>query len=425
MLYFLPFFGLKNNFAQNLGKITGKILDARSKKPLAGADVFFANTSLGTATDSEGIFLIKNISQNAVDLVVSFVGYQTIMMPLRLDTLGRRSLTILLQEKSDEMQEVTVTAQKGEAWYKNFEIFKANFLGTDDYAKYCTIKNKDELHFTIKDKIFSAWADETLLIENKALGYTLKYQLKDFMLDYTQGYFMIVGYPFFEKMKGTKKQEKTWQKNRLKAYQGSIMHLIRSLYAQNWQEEGFECRRLIRHPNKNRPSDSLINKKIKQFMPKNTKNNQIVISPNDPKKTVKFSTNGNTTITEFPTKTLLQDSLDYWIEKKKMPKTVQYLENKLLTPADSIVIVYAKDTTLRKINLKSCLQVVYKPKKQQVDKLNGLVGGTALLTFNKPIIYLQRDGYVIENLDITYEGYITEKKIANLLPLDYDPEKDF
>ncbi len=219
-------------------------------------------------------------------------------------------------------------------------------------------------------------------------------------------------------MKGTPKQIKKWKKNREQAYKGSIMHFIRSLYHENWEQEEFICRRLIRHPNSNRPSDSLINQKIKQFMPKNMQKGtmQTITIPS------KTSPTGIGSVTHTNTQNFvpnpLQDSLNYWIEKRNLPKTVQYIENKNLTKADNIIIVAPQDTSLRKINLKSCLHVVYK-----TDKSSNLPAKSSVLVFNKPDVFLQKDGYVIENLDILYEGYLTEKKISNMLPLDFFVEE--
>ncbi len=190
-------FGVWEAFAQKTYTIKGKILDEKTKKPIPGADIFLANTSIGTASDSDGIFIIKNIFQKSLDLVIAFVGYETVMVPLKMDVLGNRSLTIILKEKPTEMKEITVTATRGEAWYRNFEMFKANFLGTDEFAKKCTIKNKDELYFNFQNSIFKAYADEALIIENPALGYILKYQLKDFVLDFKSGYFVIELFKWF------------------------------------------------------------------------------------------------------------------------------------------------------------------------------------------------------------------------------------
>ena len=56
--------------AQNL---TGKVIDAQGK-PLPGASVYWADTSVGTATDLEGKFSLYRVKDNNV-LVATFLGY--------------------------------------------------------------------------------------------------------------------------------------------------------------------------------------------------------------------------------------------------------------------------------------------------------------------------------------------------------------
>ena len=56
--------------AQN---ITGKVVDAQGKA-LPGASVYWADTSVGTATDLEGKFSLYRVKENNA-LVASFLGY--------------------------------------------------------------------------------------------------------------------------------------------------------------------------------------------------------------------------------------------------------------------------------------------------------------------------------------------------------------
>ena len=56
--------------AQNLA---GKVVDAQGK-PLPGASVYWADTSVGTATDLEGKFSLYRVKDNNT-LVATFLGY--------------------------------------------------------------------------------------------------------------------------------------------------------------------------------------------------------------------------------------------------------------------------------------------------------------------------------------------------------------
>ena len=50
---------LLNNKFQN----SGRIFDSKNNEPLIGANVIIENTSLGSASDIDGNFIIKNITQ--------------------------------------------------------------------------------------------------------------------------------------------------------------------------------------------------------------------------------------------------------------------------------------------------------------------------------------------------------------------------
>ena len=91
------------------GKVEGKILEevANGKTvPLAGANVYWLNTSVGVITDNNGVFTIPYKSEYS-KLVISYVGYKT-------DTLtitGPRKITHKL-ESTSTLDEVTITANK-------------------------------------------------------------------------------------------------------------------------------------------------------------------------------------------------------------------------------------------------------------------------------------------------------------------------
>jgi outer membrane receptor protein involved in Fe transport len=79
---FLSMFSLFKIYAQANAGITGKVIDAQSKKPLSFATVAFLNQSdrkvvAGTQTDENGAFLINNVAPGRYLLRVGYVGYQT------------------------------------------------------------------------------------------------------------------------------------------------------------------------------------------------------------------------------------------------------------------------------------------------------------------------------------------------------------
>lgn len=82
---------------------------------------------------------------------------------------------------------------------------------------------------------------EPVEIENPALGYKIKYTLDSFIHEFATQASSFTGYPLFEEMQATDSSQKAiWQAKRMTAYNGSILHFMRSLYNRNLKEEGFE-----------------------------------------------------------------------------------------------------------------------------------------------------------------------------------------
>lgn len=90
-------------FAQKI--ISGKVTDGKNNAAVVGASVFVKGTDVGTLTDVNGVFKIK-LPENARTLVVSYLGYESMEYEI-----GNSSyMEILLQEKSEAIEEVVVTA---------------------------------------------------------------------------------------------------------------------------------------------------------------------------------------------------------------------------------------------------------------------------------------------------------------------------
>ena len=55
--------------------LKGKIIDSKSKEPLIGANVIVVGTGQGSASNMNGEFFIKDISEEFVDIKVAYIGY--------------------------------------------------------------------------------------------------------------------------------------------------------------------------------------------------------------------------------------------------------------------------------------------------------------------------------------------------------------
>jgi Outer membrane cobalamin receptor protein len=88
--------------AQNTKKVTGIVTDEKGE-PLIGATVKGQTTSSGSVTDINGNFSI-NINKNEKIISVSYVGYETKIMPIGLGS----NLKIILVEQAKELGQLVV-----------------------------------------------------------------------------------------------------------------------------------------------------------------------------------------------------------------------------------------------------------------------------------------------------------------------------
>jgi outer membrane receptor for ferrienterochelin and colicin len=100
-------------FAGNTGKISGKILDAKTKEPLVGVNVVVVGTSLGASTNIDGEFSIINISPNVYSIRASLLGYDPVFVSnikVSIDLTTRQDF--ILNESVVEQKEVVIVAER-------------------------------------------------------------------------------------------------------------------------------------------------------------------------------------------------------------------------------------------------------------------------------------------------------------------------
>ncbi|WP_299227264.1 TonB-dependent siderophore receptor [uncultured Psychroserpens sp.] len=167
ILVLLPFLALSQD------QLSGEIREANnevSNIPLAGANVFWINTTVGTVTDINGKFTIP-YQKSYKQLIISYVGYKTDT----IDVTEPKYITHYLQPTS-KLDEVTVTARK-QTTSKSF-LNAANIItvSSDELLKAacCNLSESFETNPSI-DVNFSDALTGTRQI--KMLGLTSKYIL--------------------------------------------------------------------------------------------------------------------------------------------------------------------------------------------------------------------------------------------------------
>ena len=209
-------------------RIDGRIVDKTTSEPLVGVNIFFSKTTLGTTSDENGFFTMSKIPGGQYELIVSMIGYEVERESMIIEASENLTVNFRLTPQAILMNEINVTAKKDRQWDKNYGIFKRSFLGTGKNGEACRIINEYVLSFSKYETTFSAKASQPLIIENPELGYKITYILYDFVKDADEVQYS--GDIFFEEeVSSSKKQSKQWNKNRQKAYKGSLRHFLNTL----------------------------------------------------------------------------------------------------------------------------------------------------------------------------------------------------
>ena len=134
---------------------------------------------------------------------------------------------------------MTVESTQDAKWQERYKRFERRFIGETENAAETEILNPYVLDFEDKRGTLTARAAEPLIIENRALGYRVRYALTAFEAQSNSNFYD--GEPLFEELEPADEVEWVrWQANRRKAYLGSPRHLLRSLVAGDAEEQGFK-----------------------------------------------------------------------------------------------------------------------------------------------------------------------------------------
>jgi len=107
-LFIILFFIPTLFFAQD--KIKGMVMESSSQGkhlPLAGANVIWEGTSIGTTSDIDGNFILPYESSYK-RLIISYVGYNS----KTIDVKNPNTVIHILLQPTDDLDEVTLTTRK-------------------------------------------------------------------------------------------------------------------------------------------------------------------------------------------------------------------------------------------------------------------------------------------------------------------------
>ncbi|MBP8759165.1 MAG: TonB-dependent receptor [Parabacteroides sp.] len=95
------------------GVICGNVSDGKLNEPLIGASVVIGGTTTGVVTDLDGNFRIENVSPGTYSLSVSYVSYQTQVIPsVKVISRQEAVVNVQLSDANLQLQNVVVVAQR-------------------------------------------------------------------------------------------------------------------------------------------------------------------------------------------------------------------------------------------------------------------------------------------------------------------------
>ncbi|WP_158624898.1 carboxypeptidase-like regulatory domain-containing protein [Gynurincola endophyticus] len=398
----LLFIGLINTSLAQNNTISGKVINKETKAPVAGASVFISGTSRGTISNNEGEFTLLNIPNGKFDLVVTNVSFQSYVRPFNVTELPL-TLNIELDLKVTELEQVIIRPYEEDTWAKWGLFFTETFIGTSLYSKQTVIKNKESIKFRYyrKEQILEAFSEGPIIIENRALGYTIQYQLEHFQYSTKERKLLYYGFTLFEDMADDRRRvPRRWAYNRTAVYEGSMVHFFKSLYDRKSEQNGYEVRILKKGKNIERERVAAIYQEIKA----NIDSFGLVNVEVD------------------------NDSLNYYSGIMRQSEYVDYLQKDPINPENFII-----DHTLseKELFFNDYLHIRYKKKLEDIEFIHhtrenrkAFNPTSVIFLDEKTPVSVNRHGNFYPPQNVVCSGYWAwSEKVATLLPLDYDPDE--
>ena len=167
--------------AKGQSKITGQVIDDKSKEPIAGATIYIDQTQFVTRSDEKGFFHFENIP-TGTQLVITHVSYTKETVSSRDHIL----MVIPLEQNNKVLDNVILKSKTQDTWNKWGTFFETYFLGS---SKNVVLRNPEDVffHYDAQKKALKVRAKNTLLIENRPLGYLIHVDLDSFIYSFSTG----------------------------------------------------------------------------------------------------------------------------------------------------------------------------------------------------------------------------------------------
>ena len=112
LFIFVFTFHFSLSFAQFDAHLTGHVLDEKTGEHMPFVNVQLKGTNIGTITDESGHYLLKDLPIGKQTIVFSYVGYETLELPIVLVEDKTVELKATIREVSQQLNSVVVTANR-------------------------------------------------------------------------------------------------------------------------------------------------------------------------------------------------------------------------------------------------------------------------------------------------------------------------
>jgi len=105
-------------FGQDIMTLSGKVIDASSKRPLGFASIYMNSTNISNVSNMDGVFSLKVPTANQNDtLMISYLGYRSVKVAVK-DFRGGEEMTIAMESSVYTMDPIIVRPQDAASFMK-------------------------------------------------------------------------------------------------------------------------------------------------------------------------------------------------------------------------------------------------------------------------------------------------------------------
>jgi len=145
ILFLFSFFTLSIHAQDYARNLKGRVTDKDTRQPLEGVNIVLQNVEpfTATTTDAEGNFKFESLKAGRYNLKFSMMGYDEVSLQNITVTSGKETvLTVEMQERINNMEDVVITAQKDRTRANNeFAPISARSFSMEETRRYAGTLN--------------------------------------------------------------------------------------------------------------------------------------------------------------------------------------------------------------------------------------------------------------------------------------------